>query len=159
MEQHYICFEQFKNRKNKMKEMRKENIKRQLVKTDTMDAMKRRYSSMYAFFLSSKSLLKAWFEISKDHTTYEFMCGLIYFTLYFFCFGYFTNFLLFRYKETDRPKYMARLYGFYGWNRNVLWNQVLWFVGLIVTTYLMGGNQLPAIYIYTVSYLLITYIL
>jgi len=95
-------------------------MERQKYKTDTMDVMRKDYKSMYDFFLNSKSLLKAWFEICVPHTFYCFLQALIYFVLYYFFFGYFTNIFLFCYKETDRPKYMARLYCFYGYNKKVL---------------------------------------
>ena len=55
--------------------------------------------------------------------------------------------------------YMARLHGFYGWNKKVHFNNLLWLCGASAVTVKFGLDleSVPAIFSYTVLFLLLTW--
>ena len=107
--------------------------------------------------MEDKSLIRAWFTSEALYSSCEFFQAILYLIIYYFFLGYFTNCLLFCYKESEQPVYMARIHGFMGCNKIVLWNQCLWLVGLCTTLSFFIDNNIPTIFTYTVIFLLLTW--
>ena len=80
------------------------------------------YPQTYKEFMEDKSLIRAWFTSEALYSSCEFFQAILYLIIYYFFLGYFTNCLLFCYKESEQPVYMARIHGFLGSNKIVLWN-------------------------------------
>ena len=91
----------------------------QLIKTNdfycAVDlAMNEKHIQMFG-----KNCMRLWFCKSTrdfDYRATDFLCFLLYSSVYYFLLGPFTNLIILRVHEESKIKYMARYLGFYGWN-------------------------------------------
>ena len=61
--------------------------------------------------------MRGYFTTESKYILNDFFQSLIYWLLYYFVLGGFTNIILFAYEEEDKPKYMAKMHGFRVWKR------------------------------------------
>ena len=80
------------------------------------------YKDEYYEFIEDKTLIRAWFTTEALYSSCEFFQSFFFLLAYYFCFGYFTNIILCCVPETQQPVYMARIHGYLGYNKIVLWN-------------------------------------
>ena len=88
-----------------------------------------------------------WFmknKVNSDLNYSDFIFFLAYTLVYYFLLGPFTNIFINCYHEDQKPRYMARYLGFYGWNKQVLYNSIIW---------IFGGLSIPMRIIFHINHI------